>query len=91
LEIDLNGLPQLVKIVVKLDQENSLIDAYLTEEKIRNLLTKFKEELVRDPEKNTEGINLSTIHGAKGLEFDYVFLIFCDKNVLPRKEKFTNF
>jgi len=77
--------------VVKLDQENSLTNTYLVEEKIHNLLTKFKEELTRDPEKNTEGINLSTIHGAKGLEFDHVFLIFCDKKVLPRKEKFTNF
>jgi superfamily I DNA/RNA helicase len=89
LDIDLNILPQLLKIAVRLDQENLSTNSYLTEEKIRNFLAKLKEELNRDPEKNTEEINLSTIHGAKGLEFDHVFLIFCDKKVLPNKEKFT--
>jgi len=76
-------------MVIKLDRENLSINSRLTEEKVRALLAKLKKELNRDPEKNTEGINLSTIHGAKGLEFDHVFLIFCDKKVLPSKEKFT--
>jgi superfamily I DNA/RNA helicase len=26
----------------------------------------------------------------KGLEADYIFLIFCDQKVLPKKERFNN-
>lgn len=32
------------------------------------------------------GINLSTIHAAKGLEYKYVYIIDCEEEILPHKE-----
>jgi len=40
----------------------------------------------RDLEKSGKTI-LSTIHAAKGLEFDYVFLLAADEEILPAKPK----
>ncbi|MEN6440747.1 MAG: ATP-dependent helicase [Syntrophobacter sp.] len=36
-----------------------------------------------DDEDKDRGVRLSTIHAAKGLEFDTVFLVACEHNVLP--------
>jgi len=36
-----------------------------------------------DDEEKDRGVRLSTIHAAKGLEFDTVFLVGCEHNVLP--------
>lgn len=54
----------------------------------RNQVNEFIIQL--EQIKNHPSITLSTIHGMKGLEADYIFLIFCDQKVLPKKEKFKS-
>jgi len=78
-----NSIFQLREIVKKID-ENSSPDSPLTREQVNKFIEQLEEI------KNHPGITLSTIHGMKGLEANYVFLIFCDQKVLPKKEKFLN-
>ena len=78
-----NSIFQLAEIVKKIE-ENSLPDSSLTREKVNEFISQLEGI------KNHLSITLSTIHGMKGLEADYVFLIFCDKKVLPKKEKFKS-
>ncbi|MCL2880579.1 MAG: RNA helicase, partial [Treponema sp.] len=35
------------------------------------------------PEYNRDGVHIMTIHAAKGLEFDHVFVPGCEDNILP--------
>ncbi|CAI2183228.1 157_t:CDS:2 [Funneliformis geosporum] len=78
-----NSIFQLAEIVKKID-ENLPPNQPLTRDQINEFISRLEEV------KNHPGIILSTIHGMKGLEADYVFLIFCDQKVLPKKEKFLN-
>jgi superfamily I DNA/RNA helicase len=73
---------QLGEIVKKID-ENSSPNSPLRREQVNEFISQL-EEIKKHP-----SITLSTIHGMKGLEADYVFLIFCDKKILPKKEQFT--
>lgn len=41
------------------------------------------ESQLDSAEENLGEISLMTIHGAKGLEFEYVFLIGCEENIFP--------
>ncbi|RHZ36595.1 UvrD-helicase domain-containing protein [endosymbiont GvMRE of Glomus versiforme] len=83
LKIAKNSIFQLTEIVQEID-ENFATSPFLTKDKINNFIRQLEEI------KNHHGIILSTIHGMKGLEADHVFLIFCDKKILPKKEKFTS-
>ena len=74
---------QLAEIVKKIDS-NSPPNSPLTREQVNEFISRL-EEIKKHP-----SITLSTIHGMKGLEADYVFLIFCDKKILPKKEQFTS-
>jgi DNA helicase-2/ATP-dependent DNA helicase PcrA len=37
----------------------------------------------KDDEEESTGVNLSTVHGAKGLEFHTVFVIGCEEQLFP--------
>jgi len=41
--------------------------------------------LERDEEKQNDQVSLMTLHAAKGLEFDYVFLVGFEENLLPHR------
>ncbi len=43
----------------------------------------LRSEEESDEEAEDRGVRLSTIHAAKGLEFHTVFLVGCEKNILP--------
>ena len=64
--------------------ENFPPNSSLTREKVNEFISQLEEI------KNHPSITLSTIHGMKGLEADYIFLIFCDKKVMPKKEQFAS-
>ncbi|MCD8562132.1 MAG: ATP-binding domain-containing protein [Acholeplasmataceae bacterium] len=56
--------------------------------RVYTLLTKLHETSIpfclhKDYLDQTEGVHLLTIHQAKGLEFDVVFLVGCEQHVLP--------
>jgi len=85
LKISESSIFQLTEIIRKID-EGREVGTYLTREQINNFTFQLEEETM----KNHQGVILSTIHGMKGLEADHVFLIFCDKEVLPRKETFSS-
>jgi superfamily I DNA/RNA helicase len=73
-------LPEIIKKIDEREGNNSSLTVNQVNDFI-NQLTAIKNDL---------GIKLSTIHGMKGLEADYIFLIFCDQKVLPKKERFNN-
>ncbi|MDD3999552.1 MAG: exodeoxyribonuclease V subunit gamma [Bacilli bacterium] len=47
------------------------------------------DDKLQNQKQNRDGITLSTIHSAKGLEFDYVFVIGLEENVFPNVYRFT--
>jgi DNA helicase II / ATP-dependent DNA helicase PcrA len=56
------------------------------ESTVRHLLDSLSDDLVSlDAEASEpEGITLSTIHGAKGLEWRHVWVLGCETKVMPR-------
>jgi superfamily I DNA/RNA helicase len=78
-----NSIFQLAEIVKKID-DSSPAGSLLTRNQVNEFIIRLEEI------KNYPSIILSTIHGMKGLEADYIFLIFCDQKVLPKKEKFKS-
>lgn len=55
-----------------------------------NHMEEYKEELKRQTQnrrnKNLEGINIMTMHSAKGLEFSAVFLVDVNEGITPHKK-----
>src|SRR4051794_29529832 len=80
LNVSENSIFQLAEIINKLDENQNLS----LQDKVNTFISQLEEI------KSHQSIILSTIHGMKGLEADHVFLIFCDKKILPKKEKFVN-
>ncbi|MCE8158936.1 MAG: ATP-dependent helicase [Candidatus Moeniiplasma glomeromycotorum] len=78
-----NSIFQLTEIVKKID-DDSPAESPLTRNQVNEFIIQLEQI------KNHPSITLSTIHGMKGLEADYIFLIFCDQKVLPKKEKFKS-
>ena len=71
---------------VKLDNLNQLQFAatrYTDIESFLRYTDTFQDEAVSD---NKEGVNLMTIHKAKGLEFPVVVLVGCVERILPTKK-----
>ena len=67
-------------------QEN--IDQLIHAASQKETIVEYLEEaaLVRedkDEEEESSGVNLSTVHGAKGLEFHTVFVIGCEEQLFP--------
>ncbi len=62
----------------------------------KETLLAYLEEaaLIREDKENEEeesgGVNLSTIHAAKGLEFDVVFVAGCEENLFPHWKSMEN-
>jgi superfamily I DNA/RNA helicase len=91
LELKWKGIYKLQHLVEKFDRERILdeerFNANLIQEEINEIIRQINNQLI---EKNVEDSGktiLSTIHKAKGLEFDYVFLISVDEEILPNKNE----
>ncbi|MCJ7829978.1 MAG: UvrD-helicase domain-containing protein [Desulfobacterales bacterium] len=64
------------QLIYSASQKDSLLD-YLEEAAL------IKEDHEEDAEKPSRGVNLSTIHAAKGLEFQTVFVVACEEQLFP--------
>jgi DNA helicase-2/ATP-dependent DNA helicase PcrA len=74
-------------------QEN--IDQLIHAAAQKETIVEYLEEaaLVRedkDDEEESTGVNLSTVHGAKGLEFHTVFVIGCEEQLFPHWRSMDN-
>jgi len=61
------------------EKENQSLD----EGEISDFMVQIEKQLIENDLENTGKTVLSTIHKAKGLEFDYVFLLAVDEEILP--------
>ncbi|MBQ7840145.1 MAG: ATP-dependent helicase [Lachnospiraceae bacterium] len=69
--------------------QNSARD-FKTVEEMRDHITAYEESL-KEAEKTADAspegaVNLMTLHGSKGLEFDIVFLPDCNEGIVPHKK-----
>lgn len=71
---------------------NELLDSLIDEAKQFNTMQEWADyaktynKKLQEKRKNKEGICFSTYHSAKGLEWDYVFLIDCNEDMTPFKK-----
>lgn len=74
------------KIYFPWEKEKLKLDAFIIDNLIEELEeTKFSSLVVND-KSFTSKIILSTVHGVKGLEFDYVFLLDLNEGTIPSKK-----
>ena len=82
-EKKLDNINSFISWLGKKSDENS--DAQEIIQKI-NLIS----ILENNDNNNEQAINLSTIHAAKGLEYQYVYLLSCNEGILPHQESIHN-
>ncbi|CFW93123.1 Putative ATP-dependent DNA helicase UvrD/PcrA [endosymbiont DhMRE of Dentiscutata heterogama] len=87
LKINWKSIYKFQQIIEKFDQERLLdeerAETGLTEEEIYEFTRQIDKQLIERNIENAGKTRLSSIHKAKGLEFDYVFLIAVDEETLP--------
>ena len=77
----LNNLGKLRELAEEYTQEYLLVNADFT---LLDLIGDFLLEFSTvNKVENPEGVTISTIHNAKGLEWNYVFIVGCDEGILP--------
>jgi len=71
------------QLVYSASQKESIID-YLEESAL------IKDDKEDEEENKKNGVNLSTIHAAKGLEYKAVFVVGCEERLLPHWKSFDS-
>lgn len=66
------------------DDDEKTIDAVIRKLVLLDMLEQQQEEA------NTNKVNLMTLHAAKGLEFDYVYIIGVEEDILPHRNSFDD-
>lgn len=71
------------QLVYSASQKESIVD-YLEDSAL------IKEDKEEEEGDNKKGVNLSTIHAAKGLEYKAVFVVGCEERLLPHWKSFNS-
>jgi superfamily I DNA/RNA helicase/mRNA-degrading endonuclease RelE of RelBE toxin-antitoxin system len=74
----------ILKDICIIARTNKLVEEYRKSLSM-NGLTAYKIAGSRLDDRQHDGVRLATMHRVKGLEFDYVFLVSANSNVLPLK------
>lgn len=89
LGVNWKNIPKFQQLIEKFERARFLSEREenqnLSEEEVSEFILQIDKQLIKIDIENTGKTVLSTIHKAKGLEFDYVFLIAVDEEVLPSK------
>ncbi|MCE8164071.1 MAG: ATP-dependent helicase [Candidatus Moeniiplasma glomeromycotorum] len=89
LRINWRNIYKFQQIITKFDQERLLdeekAETSLSEEEVHEFTRQIDKQLMEKDSENAGKTKLSSIHKAKGLEFDYVFLISTDEEILPNE------
>jgi DNA helicase-2/ATP-dependent DNA helicase PcrA len=85
----LENLDEFKSILMQIEEDGRNLT------RIEKLQEAFDEAILADDKlqnqrHSRDGITLSTIHSAKGLEFDYVFVIGLEENVFPNTYRFDS-
>ncbi|MFI3170897.1 MAG: ATP-dependent helicase [Eubacteriales bacterium] len=80
------NVQELLEII---DEIQHVSKGYKTIEEWFAFIDEYTEQLTMQRRKNVvvdNAIDLHTMHASKGLEYDYVFLIECNEDVIPNKK-----
>lgn len=95
----MNQLDNPEERLENLEEFKSILIQIETDERSLTRLEKLQEafdeailadDKLQNQRQSHDGITLSTIHSAKGLEFDYVFVIGLEENVFPNVYRFDS-
>jgi DNA helicase II / ATP-dependent DNA helicase PcrA len=75
--MDLTARQENIEQLIHAAAQKETIAEYLEEAAL------IREDKDEDDETATRGINLSTVHAAKGLEFNTVFVVGCEEQLFP--------
>ncbi len=75
--MDLTARKENIEQLIHSASQKETIQDYLEEAAL------IREDKDEDGEEASSGVNLSTIHGAKGLEFHTVFVVGCEEQLFP--------
>lgn len=81
-KINNKGLIELTEEILESSKGYENISDYLFH--IENVNTEFQKNMTEN--KNSSGVVLTTMHSAKGLEFDAVFVIGCIDGIIPHEK-----
>ncbi|MCT4612055.1 MAG: ATP-dependent helicase [Clostridia bacterium] len=85
LEKSINSDP-LINI---LDELTELVKSFETIAEIEDYIIKYEKQ-IKESSKDKQGVTLTTMHSAKGLEFEHVFVISTNEDIVPHEKSYDD-
>lgn len=82
------GSEKAKEFIKKGEEFEKFSERFLSVSDMRNYMQEYAE-LVKEPVKERDGVQLMTIHASKGLEFQKVFLPECNEGKIPSEQSKT--